>query len=73
MGFASLADAVCDRLVSLCHPCRAGAIVRWKGRELGHTPLRQCVLPSGDQVVEITAPGISTLPDRAHHPDRFRR
>jgi PEGA domain len=40
----------------------AGAIVRWKGRELGHTPLRQSVLPSGDQVVEITAPGYQPCP-----------
>lgn len=40
----------------------AGAIVHWKGRELGHTPLRQCVLPSGDQVVEITAPGYQPCP-----------
>lgn len=40
----------------------AGASVRWKGRELGHTPLRQCVLPSGDQVVEITVPGYQPCP-----------
>jgi hypothetical protein len=40
----------------------AGAIVRWKGRELGHTPLRRCVLPSGDQVIEITAPGFQPTP-----------
>ena len=40
----------------------SGAIVRWKGRELGHTPLRQCVLPAGDQVVEITAPGYQPFP-----------
>lgn len=40
----------------------SGAIVRWKGRELGHTPLRQCVLPAGDQVIEITAPGYQPFP-----------
>ena len=40
----------------------SGATVRWKGRELGHTPLRQCVLPSGDQVIEITAPGYQSCP-----------
>jgi hypothetical protein len=40
----------------------AGASVRWKGRELGHTPLRQCVLPSGDQVVEITESGYQPCP-----------
>jgi hypothetical protein len=40
----------------------AGASVRWKGEELGHTPLRQCVLPSGDQVIEITAPGYQPYP-----------
>ena len=39
-----------------------GAIVRWKGRELGHTPLRQCVLPPGDQVIEIAAPGYQPFP-----------
>ena len=39
-----------------------GASVRWKGRELGHTPLRQCALPSGDQVIEITAPGYQPSP-----------
>jgi PEGA domain len=38
------------------------AIVRWKGRELGHTPLRQCVLPPGDQVIEIAAPGYQPFP-----------
>lgn len=40
----------------------SGAVVRWKGRELGHTPLRQCPLPSGDQVIEITAPGYQSYP-----------
>jgi hypothetical protein len=40
----------------------SGAIVHWKGRELGHTPLRQCALPSGDQVIEITAPGYQPFP-----------
>jgi hypothetical protein len=39
-----------------------GAVVRWKGREVGHTPLRQCLLPSGDQVIEITAPGYQSCP-----------
>ena len=39
-----------------------GAVVRWKGRDLGHTPLKQCVLPSGDQVIEITAPGYQPCP-----------
>jgi hypothetical protein len=40
----------------------SGAIVRWKGRELGHTPLDRYVLPSGDQVIEITAPGYQSCP-----------
>jgi hypothetical protein len=40
----------------------SGAIVRWKGRELGHTPLNRYVLPSGDQVIEITAPGYQSCP-----------
>jgi hypothetical protein len=40
----------------------SGAIVRWKGRELGRTPLRRCVLPSGDQVIEVTAPGYQSCP-----------
>ncbi|MGA7126035.1 MAG: PEGA domain-containing protein [Chthoniobacterales bacterium] len=40
----------------------SGAIVRWKGRELGHTPLQRYVLPSGDQVIEITAPGYQSCP-----------
>jgi hypothetical protein len=40
----------------------SGAIVHWKGRELGQTPLRQCALPSGDQVIEITAPGYQSFP-----------
>ena len=39
-----------------------GAVVRWKGRDLGHTPLKQSVLPSGDQVIEITAPGYQPCP-----------
>ncbi|MBV8485670.1 MAG: PEGA domain-containing protein [Verrucomicrobia bacterium] len=39
-----------------------GAVVRWKGRDLGHTPLKQCVLPSGDQVIEITMPGYQPCP-----------
>ncbi len=38
------------------------AIVRWKGRELGHTPLQRYVLPLGDQVIEITAPGYQSCP-----------
>lgn len=40
----------------------SGAIVRWKGRELGHTPLQRYVLPLGDQVIEITAPGYQSCP-----------
>jgi hypothetical protein len=40
----------------------SGAVVRWKGGELGRTPLRQCVLPSGDQVIEIVAPGYQPCP-----------
>jgi len=40
----------------------SGAVVRWKGRELGQTPLRQCVLPPGDQVIEIVAPGYQPCP-----------
>jgi len=39
-----------------------GAVVHWKGRDLGHTPLKQCVLPSGDQVIEISAPGYQPCP-----------
>jgi hypothetical protein len=39
-----------------------GATVRWKGRELGRTPLRQYVLPSGDQVIELTTPGYQPCP-----------
>ena len=39
-----------------------GAVVHWKGHDLGHTPLKQCVLPSGDQVIEITAPGYQPCP-----------
>ena len=39
-----------------------GAVVRWKDRDLGHTPLKQSVLPSGDQVIEITAPGYQPCP-----------
>ena len=39
-----------------------GAVVRWKGRDLGHTPLKQSVLPSGDQVIEMTAPGYQPCP-----------
>lgn len=38
------------------------AIVLWKGRELGHTPLQRYVLPLGDQVIEITAPGYQSCP-----------
>jgi hypothetical protein len=40
----------------------SGAVVRWKGGELGRTPLRQCVLPSGDQVIEIVATGYQPCP-----------
>jgi PEGA domain len=40
----------------------SGAVVLWKGRELGRTPLRQCVLPLGDQVIELTAPGYQPCP-----------
>ena len=40
----------------------SGAAVRWKGRELGRTPLRQSVLPPGDQVIELTAPGYQPCP-----------
>ena len=40
----------------------SGAVVHWKGGELGHTPLRQCVLPAGDQVIEIIAPGYQPCP-----------
>jgi len=39
-----------------------GAVVRWKGRDLGHTPLKQSVLPCGDQVIEIAAPGYQSCP-----------
>lgn len=39
-----------------------GAVVHWKGRELGRTPLRQCILPLGDQVIELTAPGYQPCP-----------
>jgi hypothetical protein len=40
----------------------AGAVVHWKGRELGHTPLKQYALPPGDQVIELTAPGYQPCP-----------
>jgi hypothetical protein len=40
----------------------SGAVVHWKGRELGHTPLRQYVLPPGDQVIELTTPGYQPCP-----------
>ena len=36
--------------------------MRWKGRELGRTPLRQYVLPPGDQVIELTIPGYQPCP-----------
>ena len=39
-----------------------GAVVRWKGRELGRTPLKECVLPLGDQVIELMAPGYQPCP-----------
>src|ERR1700722_14904977 len=40
----------------------SGAVVHWKGRELGRTPLRQYVLPPGDQVIELTTPGYQPCP-----------
>jgi hypothetical protein len=40
----------------------SGADVHWKGRELGRTPLRQYVLPPGDQVIELTTPGFQPCP-----------
>jgi hypothetical protein len=39
-----------------------GAVVHWKGHELGRTPLRQYVLPLGDQVIELTATGYQPCP-----------
>lgn len=40
----------------------SGVAVRWKGRELGRTPLRQYVLPLGDQVIELATPGYQPCP-----------
>ena len=40
----------------------SGAVVRWKGNELGKTPLRAYPLPSGDQVIELNSPGFQTCP-----------
>jgi hypothetical protein len=40
----------------------SGVAVHWKGRELGRTPLRQYVLPLGDQVIELATPGYQPCP-----------
>jgi len=40
----------------------SGAVVRWKGRELGQTPIKACALPPGDQVIELGAPGYQVCP-----------
>ena len=58
-GYSKRGTAIGSFSVSTIPP---GAMVRWKGRELGKTPVMGCALPAGDQVIELTAPGFQSYP-----------